>query len=163
MTDYERLIRDFCTLTGLENATAVAGGSPIEVDGVTCSIANGNSSSNNLALYVEFGAVPAGRESAIYEELLAQNYLGAPEAGAMFCYSSLAKHVICVQHIRASEVDAQRLVDILHHIAGKAVEWRRTYFLNRLQGERQPTLSPISASAHALLAGGRAPSRAQVN
>jgi hypothetical protein len=164
MTDYERLIRDFCALTGLEDATAVAGGAPIDVNGVTCSIANGHPApSNNLMLYVEFGAVPSGREAAIYEELLAQNYLGAPQAGVMFGYSSLARRVICVQHLRASEVDAQRLVDSLHHIAGKAVEWRSTYFLKPPQGERRPTAVPVLGAAHALLAGGPAAGRTQAN
>lgn len=163
MTDYERLIGNFCTLTGLRNAAAVAGGAPIEVDGVTCSITNGNASGNSLVLYVEFGAVPSGREAGIYEELLSQNYLGAPEAGVMFAYSSLARNVICIQHLRASEVDAQRLVDVLQYIAGKALEWRRNYFLRPSQGERRPAALPASGGAHALLAGGRAAGRTPAN
>lgn len=163
MTDYDRLIGNFCALTGLRDAAAVAGGAPIEVDGVTCSITSGNASGRTLVLYVEFGAVPSGREAAIYEELLSQNYLGAPEAGVMFAYSSLTRHVICVQHLRASEVDAQRLVDVLQHIAGKALEWRRSYFLKPSQAERRPAALPAPGGAHALLAGGRSAGRTAAN
>src|SRR5688572_26540098 len=103
MNDYERLLRDFCSLVGLPDPAGIAKGSPIEVDGITCSItACRQNEGEALALYVEFGAVPAGREAAIYEELLTQNYVGAPDAGVMFGYSPVAKHVVCVQHLRAS-------------------------------------------------------------
>ena len=163
MTDYDRLIGNFCTLTGLRDATAVAGGAPIEVDGVTCSITNRNASANGLVLYVEFGAVPSGREAAIYQELLSQNYLGAPEAGVMFAYSSITRRVICVQHLRASEVDAQRLIDVLQYMAGKALEWQRSYFLKPSQGERPPAALRASGGAHALLASGRAAGRTPAN
>jgi len=100
--------------------------------------------------------VPSGREASIYEELLVQSYVGAPDAGVMFGYSPVAKHVVCVQHLRANEITPQRLVDILHHIAEKAVEWRRTYFLKSIETRAPGENKPVSAGTAALLGGARA-------
>ena len=150
MTDYERLIRDFCLLTGLGDQKAIAGGVPLEVDGVTCSIAGCRRNEGDaFVLYVEFGAVPAGREAAVFEELLAQNFIGAPQAGVMFSFSSVAKSVICVQHLRASALTAQGLVNMLRYIAEKAVEWRGTYFLKAVEG-RASASKPSSGAGRAL-------------
>jgi hypothetical protein len=155
MNDYERLIKDFCALVGLPDHKSIATGGPIEVDGITCSITTGRQSEANLVLlYVEYGAIPSGREVAICEELLSQNYLGSPDAGVTFGYSALSRRVICMQQLRASETTAQRLVDILHHIAEKAVEWRRTFFLKTSQGQPPAGTMPSAASARALLARG---------
>jgi hypothetical protein len=156
MTDYERLIKDFCALAGLQDDKSIATGSPIEVGGIVCSITScRKNDATELVLYVAFGAVPSGREAGIYEELLVQNYVGAPDAGVTFGYSPLAKHVICMQHLRATDVTPQRLVDILHHIAKKAVEWRRTYFLKSIEtGAPRESLS--TSASRALLGGARA-------
>ncbi len=157
MTDYERLIKDFCALAGLRDHESIGVGVPIEVDGVTCSITScRQNEANAVVLYVEFGAVPADRESSIYKELLVQSYVGAPDAGVMFGYSPVAKHVVCVQHLRVNEVTPQRLIDILHHIAEKAVEWRRTYFLQPIETRGAGVSTSVSAGARALLGGARA-------
>ncbi len=152
MTDYERLIKDFCALAGLRDSESIAVGAPIEVDGITCSItACRQNEANAVVLYVEFGAVPSGREAKIYEELLVQSYVEAPDAGVMFGYSPVAKQVVCVQHLRVNEITPQRLVDILHHIAEKAVEWRRTYFLKSIESRAPGANKPVSAGTRALL------------
>jgi hypothetical protein len=152
MNDYERLMKDFCALVGLQNHTAIAAGAPIEVDGITCSITAGRQNeATSLVLYIEFGAVPAGREVAVYEELLLQNYVGAPDAGVTFGYSPTARHVVCMQQLRTSEVTPRRLVDILHHIAEKAVEWRRTFFLKSPQTRGPAAGMPAAGAARALL------------
>lgn len=153
MNDCERLVRDFCSLMQLPDAEGIGRGAPLNVAGVTCSVTySRHDEANALVLYCEFGAVPAGREKEIYEELLVQNYIGAPDGGAMFGFSPLAKNVICVQHLRVAGVSAQRLADILHHMAEKAQEWRRTYFFN--SAERQPE-RPGVASARTVLGVGR--------
>jgi hypothetical protein len=164
MTNYERLIKDFCALTGLLEPAAIACGSPIDVDGVTCSIAASHQrDADAFVLYVEFGAVPTGIQTDIFEELLTQNYLGAPETGVSFGYSRSAQHVICSQQLRASEVNAQRLIEMLQHIASKAIEWRRSYFLESVDGRPRSTPSRVSGGTGALLAGGRLPGRARAS
>jgi hypothetical protein len=157
MNDYERLMKDFCVLANLRDHASVAAGAPIEVDGVTCSITAGRQNeANAVVLYIEFGSVPAGREAAIFEELMVQNYVGAPDAGVVFGFSPVAKHVVCIQHLRVNEISPQRLVDILHHIAVKAVEWRRTYFLKSSETRAPGGGLPASGGARALLSGARA-------
>ncbi|WAC74554.1 CesT family type III secretion system chaperone [Roseateles sp. SL47] len=152
MTDYERLIQDFCAMAGLPDAASVASGSPIEVDGITCSItASRQRPMDALVLYTEFGSVPAGREVAVFEELLSQNYIGAPDAGVSFGYSGVARHVVCMQQLRTADVNAQRLADMLHHIAEKAHEWRRTYFLKAAEPTRAVASHAVSGGTRALL------------
>lgn len=126
----DRLIREFCELLRLGDAESVSRGAPLDVNGVTCSITKArHDEANTVVLYCEFGSVPAGRESAIYQELLVQSFVGSPEGGVVFGFSPVAKHVICMQTLAASAFTAQRLGDILHHMAEKALEWRTTYFL----------------------------------
>jgi hypothetical protein len=157
MNDYERLMKDFCALAGLRDHASIASGAPIEVDGVTCSITAGRQDdANTLVLYIEFGAVPAGREAAVHEELMVQNYIGAPDAGVVFGFSPVSRHVVCIQHLRAGEVTPQRLVDILHHIARKAGEWRGTYFLKSAAGRAPGSGLPAAGGTRALLGGARA-------
>jgi hypothetical protein len=151
MTDGERLIRDFCELSRLGDPESIGRGAPLDVGGVTCSITlSRHDNANALVLYCDFGVVPAGLESGIYEELLVQNFAGAPDGGAMFTFSPVARRVICVQHLRANSVTAQRLVDILHHLAEKAGEWQRTYFL-KPEGEAGPRNPRMNLSARTLV------------
>lgn len=156
MNDYDRLIREFCNLTGLPDAKAIGTGSPIEVDGVTCSLTpNRQQPDDALVIYVEFGPVPAGRETEVYAELLSQNYLGSPDGGVTFGYSALTKRVICSQQLAAGGLTGQRLCDVLHHIASKAEEWRRTFFLKATDDRRAAPSGPLPGGARALLAGTR--------
>ena len=157
MNDSERLIRDFCALMRLGDPDSIARGAPLDVAGITCSITTSrHDEANALVLYCEFGVVPAGQENAIYQELLVQNFIGAPDGGVMFGFSPLAKHVICIQHLRASEITAQRLADILHHLAEKAGEWRRTFFLKPAEGRTEVGPAGVRSSAHAVLSSARA-------
>lgn len=155
MNDCERLIRDFCALTHLSDPESIGKGAPLDVAGVTCSITlSRHDEANALVLYCEFGTVPADREAAIYQELLVQNFVGAPEGGVLFGFSPVAKHVICIQHLRAAEMTAQRLVDILNHLAEKASEWRRTYFLKPAAGAMaRPAGAGVASSTRAVLSG----------
>lgn len=157
MTDCERLIREFCTLMRLGDPESIASGAPLDVNGITCSITRArHDDANALVLYCEFGSLPAGREAVIQQELLAQNFAGAPDGGAVFGYSPLARHVICIQHLRASDVTAQRLADILHHLAEKAAEWRQTYFLKPAQGPGSREPGPGPSATRAVLCSARA-------
>ena len=154
MNDCERLIRDFCALARLGDPESIGRGAPLDVGGITCSITmSRHDEANALVLYCEFGAVPAGREAEVYQELLVQNFVGAPDGGVMFGFSPVAKHVICIQHLRASDITAQRLVDILNHLAEKAAEWRRTYFLKPSESAVKREGAAIAASTRAVLTG----------
>jgi len=156
VNDSECLIRDFCALTRLGDPESIGGGAPLDVNGVTCSVTKSrHDEANALVVYCEFGAMPADREAAISQELLVQNFVGAPDGGVMFGFSPVAKHVICIQHLRASAVTAQRLVDILSHLAEKATEWRRTYFLKAADTRGQRNTPAIPSSARAFLSSAR--------
>lgn len=156
MNECQRLIRDFCALARLGDPEAVARGAPLDVGGVTCSITvSRHDEANALVLYCEFGAVPAGNESAVYQELLVQNFAGSPDGGALFGFSPVAKHVICMQHLHVANVTAQRLADVLNHLAEKALEWRRTYFLKPTDVRAQRDALGAPSSARSVLGGAR--------
>jgi len=146
----ERLIREFCTLSGLADVESIARGAPLDVNGIICSITKSrHDEANTVVLYCEFGAVPAGRESAVFQELLVQNFIGSPDGGVVFGFSPVAKHVICMQTLSALDIQARRLGDILHHMADKAAEWRQSYFLQRsvTSGPHEATSVPPTARA----------------
>ncbi|HEX3139344.1 MAG TPA: CesT family type III secretion system chaperone [Rhizobacter sp.] len=156
----ERLIREFCELLRLGDVESIARGAPLDVNGITCSLTKSrHDEANTVVLYCEFGMVPAGREAAVYQELLVQNFIGSPEGGVVFGFSPVAKHVICMQTLSASAVTARRLGDILHHMAEKAVEWRQTYFLKPAGGAspREGLSAPVTARAVLGLRAGLAP------
>lgn len=157
MSASDRLVREFCELLRLGDPESIARGAPLDVNGVTCSlIKSRHDEANTLVLYCEFGAMPSDREAAIWQELLVQNFVGSPEGGVVFGFSPVAKHVICMQTLSASEFSAQRLGDILHHMAEKALEWRQTYFLKSEAGSSP--LQPAGAvlSSRSMLGGTRA-------
>jgi hypothetical protein len=130
MRDYERLLREFCELARLNNVGAIAQGSALAVNGVTFSISQARCDEPGaFAVYAEFGTVPAGRESAVYEQLLAENFIGAPGLGVTFGYSQSERRVICIQQMSAIGLTAQRLVDVLQYISTQAAAWQKTFFL----------------------------------
>jgi len=146
----ERLIREFCELSRLGDVESIARGAPLDVNGITCSLTKSrHDEANTVVLYCEFGVVPAGRETAVCQELLVQSFIGSPEGGVVFGFSPVAKHVICMQTLLASAITARRLGDILHHMAEKAVEWRQTYFLKPAGGAglREAMGAPSTARA----------------
>jgi Tir chaperone protein (CesT) family len=152
LNDGDKLIRDFCTLAHLDDPRSIGGGASLDVNGITCSITRSRyDEENSLVLYCEFGRVPPDREAIICRELLAQNFVGAPDGGAVFGFSPVAKDVICIQHLRARDFTAQRLADVLNHLAEKAAEWRRTYFLKLTDARARPGSMNIPSSARAVL------------
>ena len=153
----ERLIREFCELSRLADVESISRGAPLDVDGITCSITKSqHDEAKTIVLYCEFGAVPAGREAAVYQELLVQNFIGSPEGGVVFGFSPVARHVICMQTLSAADITARHLADILHHMADKAAEWRQNYFLQPSGGSGPHDVAGTPpSSAHAVL-GGRA-------
>ncbi len=89
----ERLIREFCELLRLGDVESIARGSPLDVNGVTWSLTKSrHDEANAVVLYCEFGVVPAGREAAVCQELLVQNFIGSPEEGVVFDFWPVAKH-----------------------------------------------------------------------
>lgn len=157
LTESERLIDEFCKLSGLGDSKSIARGAPLDVGKITCSLTlSRHDEAHAIVVYCEFGSVPAGRETSIYQELLSQNFIGAPDGGVMFGFSPVSKNVICVQHLRAADTSAQRLVDILNHLSEKAVEWRRTYFMSQPDRSAQGETVAVASSARASLGGARA-------
>jgi hypothetical protein len=148
----DRLIREFCELLRLGDPASIATGAPLDVKGVTCSLTKArHDAANTLVLYCEFGAVPAGREAAVYQELLVQSYVGSPEGGVVFGFSAVARHVICMQSLAVRDFTAQRLGDVLHHMAEKAVEWRQSYFLKPVGGSGLREAASVPSTARAVL------------
>jgi Tir chaperone protein (CesT) family len=148
----ERLIREFCEQLRLGDVESIARGAPLDVNGITCSLTKSrHDEANTVVLYCEFGVVPAGRETSVYQELLVQSFIGSPEGGVVFGFSPVAKHVICMQTLSANAITARRLGDILHHMAEKAVEWQQTYFLKPSGGQGPRDAVSVPPTARAVL------------
>lgn len=152
----EHLVREFCELMQLGDSESIARGAPLDVNGVTCSLTRSrHDESNTLLLYCEFGPVPAGRETAVYQELMVQSFVGSAEGGVVFGFSPVARHVICIQMLAAGSITARRLADVLHHMAEKALEWRQDYFLKPAVAAIQREAVNVSANVRAALGGAR--------
>lgn len=135
------LAEEFCRLTGLTDAAAIAEGAPVEVDGVDCAIVPSEGPvPGSFVLYADFGPLPGTRYPAILEALLARNFDVALRGGASLGYSTLSGRILSMQQLDARDVSADRLLRMMRELSFDAREWRQTYFISRSDEAPPPAL-----------------------
>lgn len=135
---------DLCTLKNLGKAELFIHGAPIDVNGVAVSlIYNELIDQDTMFMYTAFGQAPQENEAQIYKALLKQNHIGFSGNGPGFCISPTTGQVGYVLNLRIGEMSADKVAGIMAFFAGKANEWRSTYFLGQqAPGSRRPHFVP---------------------
>lgn len=131
MKSFEQLVTHFCAMKGLGDPEPVAKGAPVIVDGIEISlIYNETVDPAKASMLVTFGVAPMKNRGKIYKALLQENHIGFEGKGPGFCVSPATRQVMYVLHIRWGETMPDELANTMAYLAGKANEWKRTYFLN---------------------------------
>jgi hypothetical protein len=128
---YRRLVKDFCALAALDDASAIAEGCSFSVDDIECALIYlDHISPDQIYCYIDFGLAPEARRAEIYRHLLNANYLQLTSASAIFTVSPETDHVVLISTLQLAEASPETLADLLAYHAQQALEWRRSYYLD---------------------------------
>jgi hypothetical protein len=133
-SNYEQLVREFCSRAGLNDYRLMAEGEPLNIDGEKCWVKSAAKDGDEMVLHLEFGVVPPGGQALqVLQELLVQNYLGAPTRGVTYGLLSPTERNVVVASVRldASETSPDNLLGLMHQIGNGAKRWRKSHFLER--------------------------------
>ena len=129
---YRGLVTEFCTLTALADAEAIAEGCSFCVDDIECALIYlDHLSPDIIHCYIDFGLAPEARCAEVYRHLLTGNYLQLASGGAAFSISPETGHVVLISTLRIAEASPETLADLLAYHAQQAVEWRRSFYLDQ--------------------------------
>lgn len=128
---FRQLIDEFCDLTGLDEADAIAEGKSFNVDEVECAIIYQNHiTPEDIYCYIDYGLPPGHQLPAVYDQLLKANYLQFCSTKATFSLSPHTGHVILVVVVQLGEATGKTLIEQFSHHAQQALTWREHFFLS---------------------------------
>lgn len=141
---FRKLVADLCELKGIKDVEFIIHGAPIAVNGVSISLIYNELIRKDIVfMFTDFGDVPEENEAKIYKALLKQNHIGYSGNGPGFCMSPSTGRVGYVQNLRIDELTVDKLASTLVFFAGKALEWRNSFFLEQpAPGARRPHFLP---------------------
>ncbi len=147
-----RLLDDLRQITDLPPASTEGAKTDfaldVTVDGIGFSLMPGaDDNADCLLLFCEFGELPQECAGLAMRRLLEANLVmmgaGRPSFGINFATGQ----VLLSGAVRVAGLTGEQLAHMLHHYAGRAKEWRETYFL--LEEERRVSAAPSQAHARA--------------
>lgn len=151
---FEKLVKELCTLTKLPDAKHVIDGGTMDVNGTTMGlIYNEQVANDRCFVYAEFGLAPQSDPATllqIHQTLLLRNFLDFTGKGPCFTVSPFTGKVVYIENVPLATTKADELGATLSHIATEAAYWRKTYFLTgeyQLQFERVPTGVKLTGKA----------------
>lgn len=128
-----KLVHDFCTLAGLEDAGAIAEGCSFCVDDIECALIYLDHLCPDIVhCYIDFGLPPDERGAAIYRQLLRANYLQLASGNAAYTVSPETGHVVLISTLRLADASPEALADLLAYHAQQALEWRVHHYLDQI-------------------------------
>jgi hypothetical protein len=128
---FAQLVKDFCTLCGMEEPERILQGGPIAVDDIVFSLVYSESVNPDLVfIYCDFGELPRGRETEAGKALLEANLYLHTGGGPVFAISVETGRVVSADHRRLVDTKAEALRALLVKSADQAKQWRQHHFLN---------------------------------
>ncbi len=128
---YERVIRDLCKLSNIQDSKSIINGGPVAVSGVVFSLHPGTGpNEGDLLLYCDFGEMSKGHEAEVSRSLLETNLLMYAANGPMYAVSPQSGRVIRQQRYALANMKVEALRDTLALLAATANEWRKTQLLD---------------------------------
>lgn len=129
--DYRHLIEGFCKLCNVDDPGRIMDGGSVVVNEVVFSLIHSeNVNPAVVFIYCDFGDVPAGRAPGAYRMLLESNLYLYTGSGPAFTVSrETGRVVLADQYPLNGKCAPEDLREILVRLAAKAVEWRKTHYL----------------------------------
>lgn len=148
-TNYEQLIRKFCSAVRLPGVDNILAGAPFETGGVVFSLTHNAQAAPDCALiHADFGPLPERGKKTILYTLMEENFLAAMGPGGSFGISSLTGNVVYAEEFSIKGATPEKLYDRLEHLWTQATEWRESYFLYDRFGKPKTVRG---ASSHPLM------------
>ncbi|MEN3297243.1 MAG: hypothetical protein V7642_6496 [Burkholderiales bacterium] len=125
---FRDLAKNFCALTGLDDASNLVDGGSIELNGVEFSFSyNQNINPDSITIYCNFGPAPAEHRAEVYEALLEANMFVHVGHFPAFMVFQPTKHVLFATH-RSLSITPEALCDLMIDVAEQAKGWTQHYF-----------------------------------
>ncbi|OGB25920.1 MAG: hypothetical protein A3I66_12130 [Burkholderiales bacterium RIFCSPLOWO2_02_FULL_57_36] len=149
--DFKKLMANVCSLINLDPASAVIEGAPFYVNDVMFTLIFDEAvDARRIFLFARFGDLPPVNGGAVLAALLRNNHLGFLGDGPGFSISPTTGKVTYCRHLFLEKTDARQFADLLVYLAGKANEWRETFFLETAAAKAMPRHQPM-LTAHRTL------------
>lgn len=127
---YIELLSAFCTLVGIEDASALIESGNLIVNDVAFALLPPNESDEvTFRILCDFGPVPTKNETKICRRLLEVNLLTC--TSSCFVLNPENGHVLLHYDVRLVDGDAKSLLVSLERCAQEAMNWRRTYYMDK--------------------------------
>jgi hypothetical protein len=136
-----QLIKDFCSLSGMDVALHILNGGSFVVNNVVFLVAH-KEQLDPARIYVrcDFGEIPDNRQADVSRALLEANLDFYDGTGPIFSISSRTGHVLFTYGYRLDDMTAGELRDILAALVDSVMEWQSSHFLDPLPLHRNRRL-----------------------
>lgn len=125
---FEKLVQDFCKLCAVAEASDVAAGAPVAVDGVNFSLVYSEKTApDRVMVFCDYGHPPEDRKAVVYRALLEANLFVYNTDTAVFSVSPEHGNVICASRFMLEGLRGEQLRDILAQMSHSAKAWREHY------------------------------------
>lgn len=130
---FNQLIRDFCTLSGTDDATHILNGGSIAINDIVFLLAwKERLDPERLYVRCDFGEVPANRKIQVCKSLLEADLDLYDGSGPAFSLSATTGRVLFTHSYRLDALTPAELRDILSALVDSVLEWRSGHFLEPL-------------------------------
>ncbi|HTD02793.1 CesT family type III secretion system chaperone [Undibacterium sp.] len=129
--NYRKLIDEVCAIAKIADPKLFYTTADLTVDGVNFTLIDGSTEQEEgLAMYCDFGALPAKNRADVLERLLEINLSMHGVNTPVFTINFETRHVLLARRIPIGQISALDLMNTLSEHAAHSKEWRKTYYLN---------------------------------
>lgn len=142
---WRALIDSLCKLALIPNPQTLYERTALQVNGVEFSLVySDGAGAGNVLLYGDMGPLPVRARDAVAMRLLEMNFeLSGDTASPAFSLNPQSQRVSLSVVLLLERMSAERLLEVLGHLADMALAWRRDFFLDAPKGKAAPT-QPIN-------------------
>ena len=140
---FELLVQDFCKIVGLSAPNTVTQGDPILVDDVIC-VFNYSPTyfPDRVFIYVDYGALPKGKEKEASIALLRDNHARYTGDGQIFGCVPDSEHIVMSDHIDLHSQSGESVALRISAVVASVKKWRKDFFLpNQIQSHSVNSLT----------------------
>lgn len=137
---WRALIDSLCKLALIPNPQTLYEQTTLQVAGVDFSLVYSEGpGAGNVLLYGDMGPLPTRSRDAVAMRLLEMNFeLSGDPASPAFSLNPQTQRVSLTVVLLLERLSAERLLEVLGHLANMAHAWRTDYFLDSPKGKAAP-------------------------
>lgn len=134
---WRTLIDNLCKLTAIPNPQTLYEHTALQIANVGFTLIHDDGSgAGNILLYGDMGALPLHRREAIVIRLMELNFeLAGRPFSPVFSFNAQSQKINLTAVLMLEFTSAERLLEIMDHLADMAIAWRADFFLDSPQSQ----------------------------